>query len=33
MLIFVILSAAALVLTSLLRESPMIVTEAEKYGL
>lgn len=33
MMIFVILSVLAIVLTSLLRESPMIVTEEEKYGL
>lgn len=33
MLIFVAMAAVAIVLTSLLRESPMIITEAEKYGL
>ncbi|MBN2657671.1 MAG: MFS transporter [Spirochaetales bacterium] len=33
MVIFVALAAAAVFLTSLLKESPMIITEAEKYGL
>lgn len=33
MMIFIVLSVAALVLTSILKESPMIITEAEKYGL
>lgn len=32
LIIFVVLSAAAIILTSLLKESPMIITEAEKYS-
>ena len=33
MMIFVVLSVVALILTSIIRESPMIITESEKYGL